>query len=116
MVIAILNGALRVMYYQKYMPEIRAHQFSCFTGIFFFGLAVYGLHIIWPIESVNQALLIGFIWLGLTIVFEFGFGHYIMKHSWEKLLHDYRIDQGRLWSLVLLWILLSPMVIFYLDH
>lgn len=113
MVIGILNGTLRVMGYQKFMPEIRAHQLSCFTGILFFGIAVYVLNRAWPIDSLNQALIIGSIWLILTILFEFVFGHFVMKHSWEKLFHDYRIDKGRLWSLVLIWIFFAPSVIYF---
>lgn len=110
MIIGILNGVLRVGTYGRFMPELRAHQLSCFTGILFFGLAVYFLHKIRSPESNSQALLIGAIWLVLTILFEFGFGHYIMHHPWEKLFQDYRIDLGRLWSLVLLWIFLAPLV------
>ena len=113
MVIGILNGVLRVMTYQKKMPEIRAHQLSSFTGIFFFGVAVYLLNHAWPIESSKQAILIGLVWFGLTILFEFGFGHFIMKHPWKKLIHDYRIDKGRLWLLVVLWILFAPLFVYF---
>ncbi len=113
MVIGILNGVLRVMTYQKRMPEIRAHQLSSLTGILFFGLATFVLDRIWPIGSAGQALLIGLIWFGLTILFEFGFGHFIMKHPWEKLIHDYRIDKGRLWLLVVVWILLAPWFVYF---
>ena len=115
MSIGTLNGAIRVIGYQKYMPEIRAHQLSCLTAIIFFGLAVYLMDRVWPIESSEQALLIGFIWFCLTILFEFGFGHFVMKHSWKKLIHDYRIDKGRLWGIVLAWIALAPTVIYYRD-
>ena len=113
MVIGILNGVLRVMTYQKKMPEIRAHQLSSFTGIFFFGVAVYLLNRAWPIESSKQAVLIGLVWFGLTILFEFGFGHFVMKHPWKKLIHDYRIDKGRLWLLVVLWILFAPLFVYF---
>lgn len=47
-------------------------------------------------------------WLGMTIIFEFGFGHYIMKNSWPKLLGDYNIFAGRVWSLFLVWITIAP--------
>lgn len=36
-------------------------------------------------RSVKHAFLIGLIWLCLTIFFEFGFGHYVIGNSWEKL-------------------------------
>lgn len=112
MVVAILNGTMRTFGFAKVMPELRAHQLSCFTGILLIGLAVWLIDMKWEIESRTQAFLIGFIWLIMTILFEFGFGHFIMKHSWNRLLHDYRIDEGRLWILVLIWTAVVPLVIY----
>ena len=54
-------------------------------------------------------LLIGALWLTLTVVFEFGFGHYVIGHPWKYLLADYNIFKGRLWSLVLLVTFVSPL-------
>ena len=113
MLVGVLNGALRTFTYQKYLPEIRAHQFSSFSGIFVIGFMVYLAHRNWPIQSGSQAIIIGTIWLVMTLVFELGFGRYIMKHPWKRLLHDYRIDKGRLWVLVLIWILLAPTFVYY---
>lgn len=111
MILGIFNGVLRVTTYGKFMPEIRAHQLSSFTGILFFSIAVYLLHRFRPMESVNQAILIGLSWFSLTLIFEFSFGRFIMKHPWKKLIYDYRIDKGRLWLLVLVWIFIVPVVI-----
>ena len=55
---------------------------------------------------------IGIIWLGLTILFEFGFGYYVMGNTWEKLLHDYNLAEGRVWSLFLVWITIAPYVFY----
>jgi hypothetical protein len=112
MIVAILNGVLRTFGFAKVMPELRAHQVSCFSGILLIGLAVWLLDKKWEIESKNQAFLIGFIWILMTVIFEFAFGHYVMKHPWERLFHDYRIDEGRLWILVLLWTDIVPFVVF----
>ena len=112
MIIGVLKGTLRTLGYGKLMPELRAHQISCFTGILFLGLFVWLLDKKWQIESHNQAILIGSTWLIVTVLFEFGFGHYIMKHPWSLLLHDYRIDEGRLWILVLLWTAIVPLVVY----
>ena len=51
---------------------------------------------------------IGLIWLGLTVAFEFLFGRFVAGHSWIRLLQDYNILAGRVWSLLLLWVALAP--------
>ena len=66
----------------------------------------------WPIESTSQALIIGVCWLVMTVFFEFGFGHYVAGHPWEKLTADYNLLQGRVWSLFLIWVAIMPFVIF----
>jgi len=112
MIIAILNGMLREMTYKKWMREIRAHQLSTFTGMGLIGIVVWKLNQYIPITSSNEALQIGVIWLVMTILFEFIFGHYVMNRSWEFLFRDYRIDKGRVWGLLLIWVLLSPIFIY----
>lgn len=59
----------------------------------------------------SRALFMGTIWLGLTIAFEFVAGHYVFGNPWEKLLVDYNLLEGRIWSLVLLTIFLMPYII-----
>jgi hypothetical protein len=44
----------------------------------------------------------------LTVSFEFLFGHYIAGDSWESLLDNYAIWNGRLWPLVLATIAFVP--------
>jgi len=112
--VAILNGALREVIYKKFVGDILAHQISTVTGIIFFGIIFYFIFKKWKIESVKHAILVGLIWLGLTILFEFGFGHYIMGNPWEKLLHDYNLAEGRVWSLFLVWVIIAPFVFYKL--
>jgi hypothetical protein len=61
----------------------------------------------WRPVSGRQAIAVGLIWLVMTVAFEFVFGHYVAGHSWERLLYDYDLPAGRLWSLVLAWIALA---------
>jgi predicted membrane protein len=112
MIIAILNGAIRVISYGKFLPEIRAHQLSTLTGIVIVGFVVWKINQYYPMTSGQEAIKIGFIWLVMTILFEFGFGHYVMNRTWNVLLHDYRIDKGRVWGLFLIWILFVPFFIY----
>jgi hypothetical protein len=43
----------------------------------------------WTPTSDGQAIIIGLVWLGMTVAFEFLFGHYVAKRSWNQLLCDY---------------------------
>jgi hypothetical protein len=109
-VIAVLNGTLREWGYKPFVGELVAHQISTVTAILLFGIYIWLLTGIWTLESTKQALTVGLIWLGLTIAFEFLFGHYIAGHSWSRLLTDYNIFAGRIWVLVLIWIAVAPML------
>lgn len=112
--IAIVNGAIRQLAYEKLLGELFAHQLSCLTGIMLFLLYTWCLSLYWPLESSRQAFTIGLIWLKLTIAFEFLFMHYGAKVPWGKLLHDYNILEGRLWVLVVITVLLLPCGVFRL--
>jgi hypothetical protein len=108
LVIAILNGVIREKLYGPYMRELSAHQLSTLTVIILLGAYVWILTGFWQIESSKQAFGIGGIWLIMTIRFDFIFGHFVMGHPWAKLFHDYNLIKGRIWVLVLVWILAAP--------
>jgi len=48
----------------------------------------------------------------MTVAFEFLFGHYVMGHSWHRLLQDYDLHQGRVWVLVLAWTAFGPCILY----
>jgi hypothetical protein len=110
--IGIINGIIRELTYGKYLGELLAHQVSTITGVLLLGLYIWALTHFWSFESSKQALVIGFIWLGLTVAFEFLFGHYIAGQSWSKLLSDYNILAGRVWIAVLIWIAIAPLLFY----
>ena len=110
--IGILNGAIRTFVYGPIMSELTAHQISSVTGIILIGLATWLLSLKRKIQSERQAIAVGSIWLVLTIIFEFIFGHYVMGHPWSRLLYDYNLLEGRIWSLVLFFTTIAPYVIY----
>lgn len=111
-VIGILNGVIRGTVYEKYVGDLTAHQISTLTGIILMGCYIWWLTGKWEIVSSSQAIIIGMIWLDLTIAFEFLFGHYIVGHPWSRLLYDYNLLEGRIWVLVLIWIAIAPFVFY----
>ena len=112
LVIAIANGALRQVTFAKVMPELRAHQLSTVIGSVLMGLFIWAVVRLWPPASTRQALLIGLIWLALTVAFELVFGRFVMHSPWSKLLGDYNVFKGRVWAVFLIWLTLAPYVFF----
>lgn len=107
-ILAILNGTLREKGYKNFMGELSAHQLSTFIGLILFAVYIWFLTGIFQIGSSAKALAIGGMWLVMTILFEFVFGHFVMHHPWRKLFNDYNIFKGRVWILVLIWTTVAP--------
>jgi hypothetical protein len=110
--IAIANGVIKQFWYGRHLGELPAHQLSSLIGIVLLGVYILISLRFFPPAGAAQALRIGVLWLSLTIVFEFIFGHFIAGHSWSRLFQDYNLFAGRLWVLVLIWITAAP-YIFY---
>ncbi len=107
-IIAIGNGVAREFTYGRAMSELRAHQTSTLTGILLLGVYMFAVLTRWPTDSSKQAFQVGGLWVVLTILFEFGFGHYVAGHPWTRLLGDYNLRAGRVWVFVLVWVGVAP--------
>lgn len=108
LIIAILNGTLRDLWYGKHISELHAHQVSTALAVLLFGVYIWTVLRLWKPVSSRQAFAIGILWLCLTLAFEFGFFHYVMGHPWSELFHAYNIFAGRVWVVILLWITFAP--------
>jgi hypothetical protein len=110
-IVAIVNGLIRQELIIPLTGDLAGHQVSTVT----FVLLLFGYTWLvmrrWPIPASKQSWQIGAMWLVMTVVFEFGFGHYVMGHPWERLLHDYNLIEGRLWVVVLAATFVAPAVV-----
>lgn len=109
--VPIINGILRESWYKAKIGELGTN----IVGVSFLSL----MWILYTflffknqiLEFTNSKLLIiGFMWLAMTLVFEFGIGLFAGR-SWSYMLADYNILKGRLWPVFLLFVLLSPFVL-----
>lgn len=113
LVLAVFNGTLREKVYGPRMDDkLRAHQISTILFLILFSLYMVWLAMLWQIETPEQAFQIGVSWLGLTVVFEFGFMHFVLRRPWKVLFADYRLKDGRIWVLVLVWLVAAPYISF----
>jgi hypothetical protein len=105
--LAVINGTARDLWYKKYVGELAGHQISTISLILLFGIYMYFLISGFPPKSGMQSLFIGFLWLILTLAFEFGFGRF-RGTSWSRLFEEYNILRGRIWILIPIWITIAP--------
>lgn len=116
LVVAVANGALRQFTFGKHMPELRAHQLSTLIGAVLIGVLIWLLVRKWPPSSGRQALLVGLMWLVLTVAFEFFMGLVLAGRPLSQILHDYNLFAGRVWVLFLVWLAAAPWVIYRLRN
>jgi hypothetical protein len=108
--IAIVNGAIRQGWLIPRAGDQVGHQIS--TVMLSVAIVLLALGTIPWVGATGQrqALLVGAVWVGLTLTFEFVAGHYAFGKSWAELLADYDVAHGRIWVLVLITTGLAPLL------
>ncbi len=107
MCLAIANGGLREALLIPRFGPAYGHVISTLLLAFAI-LAVAFITIRWIARDSNSAWRAGIIWAVLTLAFEFLAGHYVLGNAWDKILADYNILNGRIWSLIPLTTLVAP--------
>ncbi len=113
--IAFANATLRELVLIKHFSEYSAHQLSTITLIILCSVYVWFVFPVLNIQNSKQALLIGFIWVLLTVGFEFTLGRLTNK-SWEYLFRDYNLFAGRIWLLFLFCLFILPYLLYTLKN
>jgi len=114
--IAIGNGFFGDLVVARAVGEYRAHLYKTLfiIAVIFIGARIYVMKTAGLVAGGSPwylpALSAGLLWLCSSIVFEFFVGHYAFRFPWQKLFADYRIWEGRLWSLVLASEVAMPLI------
>lgn len=107
--VPIINGLFRENFLKFYiLPDTANFLSTLILSGLFFGYAFLILRKLIYKSTLSEILMIGLIWVGLTIIFEFSLGVLIEKQPIGRLLEDYDILKGRIWSLFLLLMLFTP--------
>ncbi|MGD8494780.1 MAG: hypothetical protein PVF05_01215 [Gemmatimonadales bacterium] len=111
LVVAFVAAGLRVKILEPRIGEPTAHVVGSLAVAVAFAVLIW-LLVPWILPGLAPGALLGLGagWTVATVAFEFGFGRLVMGHPWRRLLHDYDLSAGRLWSLVLIVVLLMPIV------
>ena len=101
-----IHGILRGLYITPYVGDLRARQIGVLIGsliIFFIAF----LTVLWINASAKQFLLIGMLWVVLTVIFEVGLGLAVGLSS-ERILADYDVRAGGMMMFGLLFMFVAP--------
>jgi hypothetical protein len=113
LVVAFLNGAMRVLWLTPAIGDHAAHVASAIVlSVIVFAVTWIAIRWIHP-HNANEALLVGDEWVLLTIGFEFLAGYYLFGNSWERLLSQYNVAAGETWEVVLVAMLIAPLAAAY---
>ncbi|MGV8990722.1 MAG: hypothetical protein ACOH1Q_04880, partial [Thiobacillus sp.] len=110
LVLAFLNGGLRELILIPYLGAPWALLASGGLLMLFVLLTAYVAAPRLGTTQVGPLLVIGGMWLGLTLGFEFGFGRLVQGKPWSELLNAYRFENGNIWPLVLLVVFFGPLL------
>lgn len=111
--IAFANATLRELVFAKRFSETVSHQLSTLTLILFCSIYIGLVYAQLEIRNAKQALMIGFVWMMMTVIFEFTLGRLTNK-SWEYLFQNYNILTGHIWPVFLLALFLLPYLFYVL--
>ena len=64
------------------------------------------------LRTIQEAWTIGVTWLVLTLAFEFLAGHFVFGRPWTELFAEYNLFAGKIWIMVLIVTLMTPIVAF----
>ena len=113
--IAVMNGAVREAVIVPRLGLIRGGQLSAILLAVAILLVTY-VTIEWIAPRTRRgAWRIGFTWLLLVLVFEFGLGR-AQGIPWSAMLDEYKFWNGKLWVLVLLATTTGPFLAGRLRH
>ncbi len=106
--LGVTNGASREKLYADAVGDEAAHAISTGTLLALLGGYMWLLQRRWPLSTRREALSVGATWAGMTVAFEFGFGHWVAGDPWSALLDNYAFTRGKMWALVPAAMLAGP--------
>lgn len=108
LVLAILNAGIR----EQLLTPWTGPRFALpLSGLSLSLLIFFATLVVVPWLKAGSAArygMVGVMWLVMTVLFEFLFGHFVSGRPWAELMDAYNILTGNLWLVVLLVIAVSP--------
>lgn len=103
-----LHGLARVAWLEPHVGDFRARQICVFTGsALIVCVALASVRWMQP-RRIRDVIVIGAMWVALTVAFELALGRWVAGMSWTRLLSDYDVTRGGWLGFGLLAMFLAP--------
>ncbi len=115
-VAAIINGMIR----DKVIKQLIGEALSLFiSGITLSGMVFLIAFLFVPhigLSNPSSYMLVGLSWLGLTLAFEYLFGHYVLGKPWREINQVFNLAKGNLFTIVVFVTAISPWLVAKLKN
>lgn len=107
----IIHGTLRELFLAPLVGDFMARRIALFSGMLLIFVITF-VFIRWISAPTPGSLFrVGFMWVALTVVFEFGLGIYVLNYSWQRMFEDYDFLHGGWMGYGLLFMALTPLFV-----
>ncbi len=105
-----VHGTIRQLFFAPIFGDFPARRIAVVTAMILIFIITY-FSIRWiNVPSTTSLLVIGSMWIILTVLFEFGLGIYVFEHTWQRMFEDYDILRGGLMGFGLLFMFFAPLL------
>ena len=104
-----VHGTLRQLFLASAIGDLSARRISVFTGTALIFLVALLFRRWLNLTDTRRLLLVGALWVALTILFEVGLGRLVLGYSWSRIAQDYDLHRGGLMGLGLIAMLFIPL-------
>lgn len=106
--VAIINGLLRDEILTPLLSSNISLPVSGITLSILILLLTYASIAFIGVTRAAACFMVGLLWLVLTLIFEYAFGHYVAGKSWFEINQVFDLTKGDLFIVVLIVFALSP--------
>jgi hypothetical protein len=105
-----VHGVVRTLFLTPVTGDFKARQIGVFIGsLLILTIAYFSVRWI-RAKTTASLIVVGFVWLILTLIFEVCLGIFVMNLSRERILSDYNIAQGGFMPFGLVVLMFSPLI------
>jgi hypothetical protein len=108
--VEIIHGIFRRLVMEPRMGELPARQISVVSSSLLALLITFICYDLLKIRQTISLLLVGVIWVGITLFFDFWMG-LLLDTSWQRIALEFNPGQGQLSLWGVLVIALSPLIV-----